>query len=71
MDLEAWRAAERPNTRAFFLESPAKPLPEIIDIPAVAEIARAAGARLVVNYLDALSHSRGTVAEAEARSRAC
>ncbi len=48
-DLEAWRAAVRPNTRAFFLESPANPLLEIIDIPAVAGIARAAGAKLVVD----------------------
>ncbi len=48
-DLEAWRAAVRPNTKAFFLESPANPLLEIIDIPAVAEIAHAAGAKLVVD----------------------
>ena len=48
-DLDAWRAAVRPNTRVFFLESPANPLLEIIDIPAVAEIAHAAGAKLVVD----------------------
>ena len=48
-DLEAWRGAMRPNTRAVFLESPANPLLEVIDIPAVAEIAHAAGARLVVD----------------------
>ena len=48
-DLDAWRAAMRPNTRAVFLESPANPLLEIIDIPAVADIAHAAGARLVVD----------------------
>ena len=48
-DLEAWRAAVRPNTRAFFLESPANPLLEIIDIAAVAGIAHAADARLVVD----------------------
>jgi O-succinylhomoserine sulfhydrylase len=48
-DLNAWRDAVRPNTRAFFLESPANPLLEIIDIPAVAEIAHAAGAKLVVD----------------------
>ena len=48
-DLDAWRAAMRPDTRAVFLESPANPLLEIIDIAAVAEIAHATGARLVVD----------------------
>ena len=48
-DLDAWRAAVRPNTKAFFLESPANPLLEIIDVAAVAEIAHAAGAKLVVD----------------------
>ena len=48
-DLAAWRAAMRPNTRVVFLESPANPLLEIIDIAAVAGIAREAGARLVVD----------------------
>jgi len=48
-DLAAWSAAVRPNTKALFLESPANPLLEIIDIQAVADIAHAAGARLVVD----------------------
>ncbi len=48
-DLKAWEVAARPNTRAFFLESPANPLLEIIDIPAVAAIAHASGAKLVVD----------------------
>ena len=48
-DLDAWRAAVRPNTRAMFLESPANPLLEVIDIAAVAKIAHDAGARLVVD----------------------
>ncbi len=48
-DLEAWGAAMRPNTRAVFLESPANPLLEIIDISAVAKIAHAGGAKLVVD----------------------
>jgi O-succinylhomoserine sulfhydrylase len=48
-DLEAWRAAVRPNTKVLFLESPANPLLEIIDIAAVAEIAHNAGAKLVVD----------------------
>ena len=48
-DLSAWRAAVRPETKVFFLESPANPTLEVIDIAAVAEIAKAAGARLVVD----------------------
>lgn len=48
-DLDAWRAAMRPNTKVLFLESPANPTLEIIDIAAVAEIAHAAGAVLVVD----------------------
>jgi O-succinylhomoserine sulfhydrylase len=48
-DPEAWKAAVRPNTRAFLVESPANPLLEVTPIGAVAEIAHAAGAKLVVD----------------------
>ena len=48
-DLDAWRAAVRPNTKAFFIESPANPLLEVTSVGAVAEIAHAAGAKLVVD----------------------
>jgi len=48
-DLEAWRNAVRPNTKAFLVESPANPLLEVTAIGAVAEIAHAAGAKLVVD----------------------
>lgn len=48
-DLDAWRAALRPETKLLFLETPANPTLEIIDIAAVAEIAHGAGARLVVD----------------------
>ncbi|MCA0401343.1 MAG: O-succinylhomoserine sulfhydrylase [Proteobacteria bacterium] len=48
-DLAAWQAAVRPNTTAFFLESPANPTLEVIDIEAVAKIAKSAGAKLVVD----------------------
>ena len=34
-DVEAWRAAMRPNTRAVFLETPANPLLELADVEAV------------------------------------
>jgi O-succinylhomoserine sulfhydrylase len=45
----AWRAAVRPNTKAFLVESPANPLLEVTPIGAVAEIAHAAGAKLIVD----------------------
>ncbi|WP_029063938.1 O-succinylhomoserine sulfhydrylase [Labrenzia sp. DG1229] len=48
-DIEQWKAAVRPNTRALFLESPTNPTLEVIDISAVADIAREAGARLIVD----------------------
>jgi O-succinylhomoserine sulfhydrylase len=48
-DLAAWRAAVRPNTRAFFLETPSNPTLEIIDLKGVAQIAREVKARLVVD----------------------
>jgi O-succinylhomoserine sulfhydrylase len=48
-DLDAWRKAVRPETRAFFLESPSNPTLELIDIAGVAKVAREAGARLVVD----------------------
>ena len=48
-NLDEWKAAVRPNTKLFFLESPTNPTLEVVDIAAVAEIADAAGARLVVD----------------------
>ncbi len=48
-DLDAWRAAVRPNTKVFFLESPANPLLEICDIAGICAIAREAGAKVVVD----------------------
>ncbi len=48
-DLDQWKDAVRPNTKVFFLESPTNPTLEIYDIAAIAEIAHAAGARLVVD----------------------
>lgn len=48
-DLAAWKAAVRPNTKVFFLESPSNPTLEVIDIEAVAKIAKSVGAKLVVD----------------------
>ncbi|MBX3455624.1 O-succinylhomoserine sulfhydrylase [Ferrovibrio sp.] len=48
-DLSAWKAAINERTRAVFLESPANPTLEVIDIAAVAELAHTVGARVVVD----------------------
>ena len=48
-DLDQWRAAMRPETKAVFLETPSNPTLEIIDLAAVCEIAHGAGARVVVD----------------------
>ena len=48
-DPDEWRAAVRPETRLFFVESPSNPLTEVSDIQALAEIAHAHGAWLAVD----------------------
>jgi O-succinylhomoserine sulfhydrylase len=48
-DTQAWAKAVRPNTKAFFFETPANPTLDLVDIAAVSDIARAAGARVVVD----------------------
>ena len=48
-DLDQWRDALSKPTVCVFMESPSNPTLEIIDIPAVSELAHAAGARVVVD----------------------
>ncbi|MGF6821945.1 cystathionine gamma-synthase [Microbacterium sp. ZKA21] len=48
-DVEAIRAALRPETRIIWLETPSNPLLKIVDIATVAEVAHAAGALVVVD----------------------
>ncbi|MET0529134.1 MAG: O-succinylhomoserine sulfhydrylase [Microvirga sp.] len=48
-DLNAWREAVRPETKAFLLETPSNPSLQIIDIAGVAAIAHEAGATLTVD----------------------
>ncbi|WP_199439364.1 bifunctional o-acetylhomoserine/o-acetylserine sulfhydrylase [Umezawaea beigongshangensis] len=48
-DLEAWRAAIRPNTKLLFGETLANPRSHVLDLAAVAEIAHEAGVPLVVD----------------------
>jgi len=48
-DLNDWKAALSTPAKYVFLESPANPTLDIIDIAAVAELAHAAGAKLIVD----------------------
>ncbi len=48
-DLEAWRAAIRPDTRAVFLEAVSNPTLEIIDLRAVCDLAHGVGALAIVD----------------------
>ncbi|MGW0179029.1 cystathionine gamma-synthase [Nocardia sp. NPDC003345] len=48
-DVDAMRAAIRPNTKLIWVESPTNPLLNIGDIPALADIAHTSGAKLVVD----------------------
>ncbi len=48
-DLDAWRAAIRPNTKMLFLETPSNPLGEVADLEALAALAHEHSALLVVD----------------------
>jgi O-succinylhomoserine sulfhydrylase len=48
-DVGGWERAIKPNTKLLFVESPSNPLAELVDITALAEVARARGALLVVD----------------------
>jgi len=48
-DLDQWRAAVREGTKAVFFETIANPTLEVIDLPAVSEIAHSVGATVVVD----------------------
>ncbi|MGE4247622.1 MAG: O-succinylhomoserine sulfhydrylase [Parvibaculaceae bacterium] len=50
-DLDQWKAAVRPETKVFFLETPSNPMLDLADMAAVAEIARGAGAKVVVDNI--------------------
>ncbi|GAA3870559.1 O-succinylhomoserine sulfhydrylase [Celeribacter arenosi] len=49
MDLDAWKSAIRPDTKAVFLESISNPTLEVIDLKAVCDLAHAVGAIVVVD----------------------
>jgi O-acetylhomoserine (thiol)-lyase len=48
-DLEQWRAAIRPNTRAFFAETLGNPRSNVLDVRGVADVAHSEGIPLVVD----------------------
>ncbi|AFT99737.1 bifunctional o-acetylhomoserine/o-acetylserine sulfhydrylase [Nocardia brasiliensis] len=48
-DLEQWRAAIRPNTKAFYGETISNPQNHIFDIRGIADVAHAAGVPLIVD----------------------
>lgn len=48
-NIAAWQDAIQPNTKVFFLETPSNPVLEVIDIAAVAKVAKAHNIRLVVD----------------------
>jgi len=48
-DVDAWRAAVRPETKLLFAETPTNPLTEVCDIAALADVAHRAGALLCVD----------------------
>jgi len=48
-DANAWKAAVRPNTRLFYLETPSNPLTQLADVRAIAAIAREHGVPLAVD----------------------
>lgn len=48
-DLDSWRAAIKPNTRAFFGETISNPNNEILDLPGISSVAHEAGLPLIVD----------------------
>jgi O-succinylhomoserine sulfhydrylase len=48
-DLAQWRRAITPKTRVVFFETPSNPTIALVDIPAVAALAHAVGAKVVVD----------------------
>jgi O-acetylhomoserine (thiol)-lyase len=48
-DLDAWRAAVTPNTKAFYAEIMGNPAIDVLDVERVAEVAHEAGVPLIVD----------------------
>lgn len=48
-DAESWRQAIRPNTKALFAETISNPKIDVLDVPAVADVAHSNGVPLIVD----------------------
>lgn len=48
-NLDEWRAAVRPNTKAFYGETISNPQNHILDLPGISEVAHTAGVPLIVD----------------------
>ena len=48
-DLDKWRAALTTPAKVVFFESPSNPMLDLVDIPAVADMAHAAGATVIID----------------------
>ncbi|MDP9219802.1 MAG: bifunctional o-acetylhomoserine/o-acetylserine sulfhydrylase [Actinomycetota bacterium] len=48
-DLDSWRAAVQPNTKAFFAETISNPQQDVLDVDGVAGVAHEAGVPLIVD----------------------
>jgi len=48
-DLESWRSAVRPNTKAFFAETISNPKQDVLDIEGVSGVAHSVGVPLIVD----------------------
>lgn len=62
-DLDQWRAAIRPDTRAVFFESMSNPTLEVIDICRVSELAHAMGATVFVDNVFATPSFSNAIAQ--------
>ena len=62
-DLAAWEKAVRPNTKAFFFETPTNPVLELVDIKAVSKIAHKANALVVEWFRSSDSFSTSSAAQ--------
>ena len=48
-DINAWKAAIKPNTKAFFFESPTNPTLDVCDIKAICDLAKTIGAKTIID----------------------
>lgn len=62
-DNAAWEAAITPGTAAVFMETVANPVLEVVDLPHVAQLAHAVGAKVIVDNVFATPHGSRAIAQ--------